>query len=170
MKDVITFVEKLPKSNNDDNYRQYGEYLIKIPTLVQLQNASSRWCWNKADEEYCNHLVELDNQRREENYHNSIDEMDNLIDTMFDITRESAEELKGSDYKTTTKIQMGYTLSRTIDLLNKNKRLNHGRPITISEAKQDVTVDADVEYFGLKELANAFKEGRDEYIKQKGEE
>ena len=170
LNDVITFVEKLPKSEENDGCRQYGEYLIKIPTSAQLQNASARWCWSKADEDYCNYLVELDNKRREENYHNSIDEMDELIDTMFAITKDSADELMMSDYKTSTRVQLGYTLSRTIDLLNKNKRLNHGRPINISESKQDVSVDADVQYFGLADLTKAFEKGRDEYKKQKGKE
>lgn len=170
LKDVIVFVEKLPSSEEDSSYKIYEDHLIKVPSYMTLQNASKKWSWIRADEDYSNYLVELDNKRREENYNRSVDEMDNLLDTMFEITKDSAEELKHSDYKSSTKIQLGYTLSRTIDLLHKNKRLNHGRPITISEAKQDVTVDADVEYFGLKELANAFKEGRDEYIKQKGEE
>lgn len=165
LKDVITYVEQLPKQSDDDSCRLYGEHLIKIPTYTQLQSASKKWCWIQADEDYTNHLVELDNKRREENYHESVDDMDNLLDTMFDITKDSAEELKDSDYKTSTKIQLGYTLSRTIDLLNKNKRLNHGRPTTIN--KSDVDVDAEVNYGNFDNLIEAFDASKREWEKHK---
>lgn len=165
LKDVITFIKKLPNSTNSDKCKEFEGHLIEIPDESTLQRASSKWCWNQADEDYTNHLVELDNKRREENYHESVDDMDNLLDTMFDITKDSAEELKDSDYKTSTKIQLGYTLSRTIDLLNKNKRLNHGRPTTIN--KSDVDVDAEVNYGNFDNLIEAFDASKREWEKHK---
>lgn len=165
LNDVITFIEQLPKHTDEDSCRQYGEHLIKIPTSTQLQNASAKWCWAKADEDYTNYLLELDVKRREQNYHESVDDMDQLIDTMFEITKDAADELKESEYKTSTKIQLGYTLSRTIDLLNKNKRLNHGRPTTISKA--DVDVDAEVNYGNFENLIEAFDASKREWDKRK---
>ena len=164
--DVITFIKQLPSEMSDGiRLYQYNDNLIELPTSDQLQQFSKRYCWLEADEAYSNHLVELDNKRREENYHESVDDMDNLLDTMFDITKDSAEELKDSDYKTSTKIQLGYTLSRTIDLLNKNKRLNHGRPTTIN--KSDVDVDAEVNYGNFDNLIEAFDASKREWEKHK---
>ena len=165
LKDVIIYIENLPKSEKDGSCRQYKGHLIKIPTLIQLQKASAKWCWRQADEDYTNHLLELDNQRREENYHKSVDTTDDLIDVMFDIAKESAEELQSSDYKTSTKIQLNYTLSRTLDLLNKNRRLNHGRPTTISKA--DVDVEAEVNYGNFDNLIEAFDASQKEWEKFK---
>ena len=165
LNDVITYVEQLPKAEEDGSCRQYGEHLIKIPTPIQLQKASAKWCWIQADEDYTNHLVELDHKRREQNYHESVDDMDDLIDTMFEITKDAADELKESEYKTSTKIQLGYTLSRTIDLLNKNKRLNHGRPTTISKA--DVEMEAEVNYGNFENLIEAFDASKREWDKRK---
>lgn len=165
LNDVIDFIEQLPSSSQEQSCKVYNDNLIKIPTYKTLQNASTKWCWAQADEAYTNHLTELDNKRREENYQTSTDRIDDLIDTMFDLVEESAEELKTAEYKTSTKIQLEYTVSRTIDLLTKNKRLNHGRPTKIS--KSDVDVDADVEFGGFENLIGAFDASKKEWDKHK---
>ena len=161
LNDVITYVEKLPKSEEDSTCRDYNGNLIKIPTYKQLQKASSKWCWSQADTEYSNHLLQQDEEKREANFHDNTDIMDNIINTMLDITNDSVEELKESDYKTSTKIQLEYTVSRTIDLLNKNLRLNHSRPTTIS--KSDVDVDTTIEFDGVDNLIGAFHASKKEW-------
>ena len=163
--DVITYVEKLPEDKDKQSYRIYKDHLIKIPTYTQLNNASHKWCWTQADQEYSNHLQQLDEQKREENFHDNTNLMDNIINTMLDITNDSVEELKESDYKTSTKIQLEYTVSRTIDLLNKNLRLNHSRPTTIS--KSDVDVDTTIEFDGVDNLLGAFHDSKKEWDKHK---
>ena len=165
LNDVITCVEKLPKHSDDDSCRLYQEHLIKIPTYTQLQSASKKWRWAQADEAYSNHLLELDQEKREQNFHDNTDIMDNIINTMLDITNDSVEELKESDYKTSTKIQLEYTVSRTIDLLNKNLRLNHSRPTTIS--KSDVDVDTKVQFDGVDNLIGAFHASKKEWSRHK---
>lgn len=165
LKDVITYVEKLPKHSDDDSCRLYKDNLIKIPTYTQLQSASKKWCWVQADEAYTNHLSELDHQRREDNYDNSIDQIDNILDEMLDLTEETIEELKTSEYKTSTKVQLNYTTARTMDLIIKNKRLNHGRATTIS--KSDVDIDADIEFGGFENLIGAFDASKKEWDKHK---
>lgn len=162
--DVITFIENLPNSTTSDTCKDYNGNLIEVPDEDTLKRASSKWCWLQADEAYTNHLTELDHKRREQNYHESVDDMDDLIDTMFEITKDAADELKESEYKTSTKIQLGYTLSRTIDLLNKNKRLNHGRPTTISKA--DVEMEAEVNYGNFENLIEAFDASKREWDKR----
>jgi hypothetical protein len=166
LEDVIVFIQDLPSEISDDVCLYlYNDNLIELPTLTQLTDYSKRYCWSQADEAYSNHLTELDHKRREQNYHESVDDMDDLIDTMFEITKDAADELKDSEYKTSTKIQLGYTLSRTIDLLNKNKRLNHGRPTTISKA--DVEMEAEVNYGNFENLIEAFDASKREWDKRK---
>ena len=163
--DVITYVEKLPNSGTNENCKVFEENLIEIPNLKQLQNASSKWCWSQADSDYSNYLLELDQEKREQNFHDNTDIMDNIINTMLDITNDSVEELKESDYKTSTKIQLEYTVSRAIDLLNKNLRLNHSRPTTIS--KSDVDVDTKVQFDGVDNLIGAFHASKKEWSRHK---
>jgi hypothetical protein len=165
LKDVITYVEKLPPDATDGTYRHYNGNLIKIPTLDQLKKASSKWCWAQADEAYTNHLTELDNQRREDNYDGSIDKIDNILDDMLDLAEDNVEELRSSDYKTSTKVQLNYSLARTMDLIIKNKRLNHGRPTRIS--KSDVDVDTKIEFDGVDNLIGAFHASKKEWTKHK---
>lgn len=165
LNDVITYVEKLPKHSDDDSCRLYQEHLIKIPTYTQLQSASKKWCWSQADSDYSNYLLQQDEEKREANFHDNTDIMDNIINTMLDITQDSVEELKESDYKTSTKIQLEYTVSRTIDLLNKNLRLNHSRPTTIS--KSDVDVDTKVQFDGVDNLIGAFHASKKEWTRHK---
>jgi len=165
LSDVITYVEKLPKSEEDSTCRDYNGNLIKIPTYNQLQKASSKWCWSQADSDYSNYLLQQDEEKREANFHDNTDIMDNIINTMLDITHDSVEELKESDYKTSTKIQLEYTVSRTIDLLNKNLRLNHSRPTTIS--KSDVDVDTTVQFDGVDNLIGAFHASKKEWNQHK---
>ena len=71
-----------------------------------------------------------------------------------------------SDYADSSKINLNYTLSRELDLLNKNLRLSVGKPINISKSEQDVNLEADVEYTGLSDLFEAFNEGRKKYNKK----
>ena len=163
--DVITFIKNLPNSTTSDTCKDYNGNLIEIPDEDTLRRASSKWCWIQADEAYSNHLTELDNKRREENYHTSTDKVDNIIDDMFDLVEETVDELKDTEYKTSTKVQLQYTISRTIDLLTKNKRLNHGRPTTISKA--DVDVDAEVNYGNFDNLIEAFDASKREWEKHK---
>ena len=163
--DVITYVEKLPKPNKNEEIREYDGHLIEVPTQSQLQNISVKYAWQDADTEYSNHLLELDQEKREQNFHDNTDIMDNIINTMLDITNDSVEELKESDYKTSTKIQLEYTVSRTIDLLNKNLRLNHSRPTTIS--KSDVDVDTKVQFDGVDNLIGAFHASKKEWTRHK---
>ena len=165
LSDVITYVEDLPSSSDDEGCRVYEDNLIKIPTYKQLENASTRWCWSQADTEYSNYLLQQDEEKREANFHDNTDIMDNIINTMLDITNDSVEELKESDYKTSTKIQLEYTVSRTIDLLNKNLRLNHSRPTTIS--KSDVDVDTKVQFDGVDNLIGAFHASKKEWTRHK---
>lgn len=165
LSDVITYVEKLPSNEEHSDCREYQGHLIKIPTQRQLENASAKWCWSQADNDYTNYLLELDQEKREQNFHDNTDIMDNIINTMLDITNDSVEELKESDYKTSTKIQLEYTVSRTIDLLNKNLRLNHSRPTTIS--KSDVDVDTKVQFDGVDNLIGAFHASKKEWARHK---
>lgn len=166
LEDVIVFIQGLPSEMSQDvTLYHYNDNLIELPTHEQLRQISKRYCWMEADEAYSNHLTELDYKRREQNYHESVDDMDQLIDTMFEITKDAADELKESEYKTSTKIQLGYTLSRTIDLLNKNQRLNHGRPTTISKA--DVEMEAEVNYGNFENLIEAFDASKREWDKRK---
>ena len=165
LKDIITYIEKLPNHGNNEKCKEFEGHLIEIPNLKQLQNASSKWCWNQADENYTNYLTELDNKKKEENYQTSTDKVDTIIDDMFELVEDSVEELKNTEYKTSTKIQLQYTLSRTIDLLTKNKRLNHGRPTTIS--KSDVDVDTKIEFDGVDNLIGAFHASKKEWTKHK---
>jgi hypothetical protein len=163
--DVITFVENLPKSNENESCRCYNGNLIEVPTESQLQSAANRWCWTQADSDYTNYLVKLDEEKREENFHDNTTTMDNIINSMLEITNDSVEELKDCEYKTSTKIQLEYTISRTIDLLNKNLRLNHSRPTTIS--KSDVDVDTKIEFDGVDNLIGAFHASKKEWTKHK---
>lgn len=165
LNDVITYIENLPDSSQDKSCKVYEDNLIKIPEYKQLQNASTKWHWAQADEEYSNYLLEVDQEKREQNFHDNTDIMDNIINTMLDITNDSVEELKESDYKTSTKIQLEYTVSRTIDLLNKNLRLNHSRPTTIS--KSDVDVDTKVQFDGVDNLIGAFHASKKEWTRHK---
>ncbi len=171
LNDVIEYVKKLPIKDEDSTtegtLRHYNGDLIKVPTLNQLKNASSKWKWKERETAYQNYLVELDHQKDEQYFEDNRTQVDKLINNMISVTQDNVEELKSSDYKTSTKIQLGYSVARTLDLLNKNLRLNHGRPDRISESKNEHVVDAEVTYFGLEDLANAFNKGKKEYLKQK---
>lgn len=164
--DVITYIQNLPSETSPDvTLYHFNDNLIELPNEDQLKQMSKRYCWAQADEEYSNYLLELDQEKREQNFHDNTDIMDNIINTMLDITNDSVEELKESDYKTSTKIQLEYTVSRTIDLLNKNLRLNHSRPTTIS--KSDVDVDTKVQFDGVDNLIGAFHASKKEWARHK---
>lgn len=165
LQDVITFIEKLPNSTTSDTCKDYNGNLIEIPDEDTLKRASSKWCWTQADSDYTNHLVKLDEEKREQNFHDNTTIMDNIINNMLEITNDSVEELKECEYKTSTKIQLEYTLSRSIDLLNKNLRLNHSRPTTIS--KSDVDVDTKIEFDGVDNLIGAFHASKKEWTRYK---
>ena len=79
---------------------------------------------------------------------------------------EYSKELHDSDYSLSTKINLKYTLARARDLTIKNLRLSHGRSTSISESNDKVKVDAELQYSGLKDLAEAFNEGKRKYLKK----
>ena len=163
LQDVIDYIESLP---TQDNLRQYGNDLIKVPTLNQLQQLSSKWNWQDRDIAYTNHLNELDSIKNEERYAKNNDIVkDGLEKDLKDID-EYSKELHESDYSLSTKVNLKYTLARAKDLTIKNLRLSYGRSTSISESNDKLKVDADVKYTGLSELAEAFNEGRKQYRKK----
>ena len=163
LQDVINYIESLPTT---DSLRQYGNDLIKVPTLNQLQQLSSKWNWQDREIAYTNHLNQLDLERDEERYNKTNEFVkDGLEKDLKDID-EYSKELHESDYSLTTKVNLKYTLARAKDLTIKNLRLSHGRSISISESNDKVKVDGNIEYGGFDKLVKALDETRKQYKKQ----
>lgn len=163
LQDVIDYIENLP---SDGNLKQYKTNLIKVPTLTQLQHMSSKWNWQDREKAYLNHLDQKDREKDEERYNETNDNIKSGLEQDLKEIDEYSKELYDSDYSLTTKINLKYTLARARDLTIKNLRLSHGRSISISESNDKVKVDAELQYSGLKDLAEAFNEGRKKYLKK----
>jgi hypothetical protein len=163
LQDVINYIENLPTNGS---LREYKSNLIKVPTLGQLQHMSSKWKWEDRDIAYRNHLARLDEEAKQEQFTKDNDSIIEAIQEGLKYNKKLRRQLNHSDYAESTKINLNYTLSRELDLLNKNLRLSVGKPINISKSEQDVNLEADVEYTGLSDLFEAFNEGRKKYNKK----
>lgn len=163
LQDVINYIESLKVS---EGLRVYKNNLIEVPTIKQLQNHSNRWNWQDRDAAYTNHLARLDEEARQEQFAKDNDEIIEAIQEGLKYNKKLRKQLNHSEYAESTKINLNYTLSRELDLLNKNLRLSVGKPINISKSEQDVNLDAEVEYTGLSELFEAFNEGKKQYHKK----
>lgn len=163
LQDVIDYIENLP---NDGNLKQYKTNLIKVPTLTQLQHMSSKWNWQDREKAYLNHLDQKDREKDEERYNETNDNIKSGLEQDLKEIDEYSKELQDSDYSLSTKINLKYTLTRARDLTIKNLRLSHGRSTSISESNDKVKVDAELQYSGLKDLAEAFNEGKRKYLKK----
>lgn len=163
LQDVINYIESL---ENDGDLRVYKSDLIEVPTLRQIQKLSQNWNWHDRDVAYTNHLARLDEEARQEQFAKDNDEIIEAIQEGLKYNKKLRKQLNHSEYAESTKINLNYTLSRELDLLNKNLRLSVGKPINISKSEQDVNLDAEVEYTGLSELFEAFNEGKKQYHKK----
>ena len=160
---MIDYIENLP---SDGNLKQYKTNLIKVPTLTQLQHMSSKWNWQDREKAYLNHLDQKDREKDEERYNETNDSIKNGLEHDLKEIDEYSKELYDSDYSLSTKINLKYTLARARDLTIKNLRLSHGRSTSISESNDKIKVDAELQYSGLKDLAEAFNEGKRKYLKK----
>lgn len=167
LQDVINYIENLPTNGS---LREYKSNLIKVPTLGQLQHMSSKWKWEDRDIAYRNHLARLDEEAKQEQFAKDNDSIIEAIQEGLKYNKKLRRQLNHSDYAESTKINLNYTLSRELDLLNKNLRLSVGKPINISKSEQDVSLDAEVEYTGLSDLFEAFNEGKKQYHKNQSRE
>ncbi len=163
LQDVIDYIENLP---SDGNLKQYKTNLIKVPTLTQLQHMSSKWNWQDREKAYLNHLDQKDREKDEERYNETNESIKSGLEHDLKEIDEYSKELYDSDYSLSTKINLKYTLARARDLTIKNLRLSHGRSTSISESNDKVKVDAELQYSGLKDLAEAFNEGKRKYLKK----
>lgn len=167
LQDVINYIDNLPTNGS---LREYKSNLIKVPTLGQLQHMSSKWKWEDRDIAYRNHLARLDEEAKQEQFAKDNDSIIEAIQEGLKYNKKLRRQLNHSDYAESTKINLNYTLSRELDLLNKNLRLSVGKPINISKSEQDVSLDAEVEYTGLSDLFEAFNEGRKQYHKKQSKQ
>ena len=167
LQDVINYIDNLPTNGS---LREYKSNLIKVPTLGQLQHMSSKWKWEDRDIAYRNHLARLDEEAKQEQFAKDNDSIIEAIQEGLKYNKKLRRQLNHSDYAESTKINLNYTLSRELDLLNKNLRLSVGKPINISKSEQDVSLDAEVEYTGLSDLFEAFNEGKKQYHKNQSKE
>ena len=163
LQDVINYIESL---ENDGDLRVYKSDLIEVPTLRQIQKLSQNWNWHDRDVAYTNHLARLDEEAKQEQFTKDNDEIIEAIQEGLKYNKKLRRQLNHSDYAESTKINLNYTLSRELDLLNKNLRLSVGKPINISKSEQDVNLEAEVEYTGLSDLFEAFNEGKKQYHKK----
>lgn len=163
LQDVIDYIENLP---SDGHLKKYKTNLIKVPTLTQLQHMSSKWNWQDREKAYLNHLDQKDREMDEERYNETNDNIRSGLEQDLKEIDQYSKELYDSDYKLSTKINLKYTLARARDLTIKNLRLSHGRSTSISESNDKVKVDAELQYSGLKDLAEAFNEGKRKYLKK----
>lgn len=138
---VINFVEKLPKVTKSDQLRDYKGKFIKVPTLTQLQSVAKRWKWNQAVVDYTNYLEEKDEKRREERYSKTSDMVCDVCTELIKGCKGLTKEIKQGDYAPSTKAQYLYTIARTIDLANKNHRLNNNRSTSKSESTEKISAD-----------------------------
>ena len=164
LQDVIDYIETLAPSGT---LRHYKNNLIEVPTMDQLKKFSARWNWGDRDIAYTNHLSKLDQEKDEERYNTTNDVIKDGLEQDLKEIDEYSKELYDSEYSLTTKINLKYTLARARDLTIKNLRLSHGRSTSISESNDKIKVDAELQYSGLKDLAEAFNEGRKKYLKSK---
>lgn len=163
---VIDFIKTLPKNDSDKQKYDYKGHLIEIPSLSQIQNWSKKYQWNQALTDYTNYLSKLDQEKDEARYDETNDSIKNGLEQDLKEIDEYSKELHDSDYSLSTKINLKYTLARARDLTIKNLRLSHGRSTSISESNDKVKVDAELQYSGLKDLAEAFNEGKRKYLKK----
>ena len=163
LQDVINYIESL---ENDGDLRVYKSDLIEVPTLRQIQKLSQNWNWHDRDVAYTNHLARLDEEAKQEQFTKDNDEIIEAIQEGLKYNKKLRRQLNHSDYAESTKINLNYTLSRELDLLNKNLRLSVGKPINISKSEQDVNLEAEVEYTGLSDLFEAFNVGKKQYHKK----
>ena len=163
---VIDFIKTLPKNDNDKQKYDFKGHLIELPSLSQLQNWSKKYQWNQALTDYTNYLSRLDQEKDEERYDETNDSIKDGLEQDLKEIDEYSKELYASDYSLSTKINLKYTLARARDLTIKNLRLSHGRSTSISESNDKVKVDAELQYSGLKDLAEAFNEGKRKYLKK----
>ncbi len=163
---VIDFIKTLPKNDSEKQKYDYKGHFIEIPSLSQIQNWSKKYQWNQALTDYTNYLSRLDQEKDEARYDETNDSIKDGLEQDLKEIDEYSKELYASDYSLSTKISLKYTLARARDLTIKNLRLSHGRSISISESNDKVKVDAELQYSGLKDLAEAFNEGKRKYLKK----
>ena len=164
LQDVINYIDSLEPNGT---LRNYKSNLIEVPTMGQLKKFSAKWKWQDRDIAYTNHLNQLDQEKAEEEYNQTNELVREGLEQDLKEIGEYGRILYDSDYSLTSKVNMKYTLARAKDLTIKNLRLSYGRSTSISESNDKLKVDANVEYTGLSELAEAFNEGRKQYQKRK---
>lgn len=164
LQDVINYIDSLEPNGT---LRNYKSNLIEVPTMGQLKKFSAKWKWQDRDIAYTNHLNQLDQEKAEEEYNQTNELVREGLEQDLKEIDEYGRILYDSDYSLTSKVNMKYTLARAKDLTIKNLRLSYGRSTSISESNDKLKVDANVEYTGLSELAEAFNEGRKQYQKRK---
>ncbi|MDO5827284.1 MAG: hypothetical protein Q4Q19_03380 [Methanobrevibacter sp.] len=138
---VISYIEKLPKEGKSGELFRYKDHFIKLPTLPQLEKASERYKWNQALADYTNYLEEKDEKRREEKYSKTSDMVCDVCTELIKGCKGLTKEIKQGDYAPSTKAQYLYTIARTIDLANKNHRLNNNRSTSKSESTEKISAD-----------------------------
>lgn len=163
---VIDYIQTLPKAKDSETKYDYKGHFIELPDYSKLQNLSARYQWNQALTDYTNYLSRLDQEKDEERYNETNDSIKDGLEQDLKEIDEYSKELHDSDYSLSTKISLKYTLARARDLTIKNLRLSHGRSTSISESNDKVKVDAELQYSGLKDLAEAFNEGKRKYLKK----
>ena len=119
LQDVINYIESL---ENDGDLRVYKSDLIEVPTLRQIQKLSQNWNWHDRDVAYTNHLARLDEEARQEQFAKDNDTIIEAIQEGLKYNKKLRKQLNHSEYAESTKINLNYTLSRELDLLNKNLR------------------------------------------------
>ena len=164
LQDVINYIDSLEPNGT---LRNYKSNLIEVPTMGHLKKFSAKWKWQDRDIAYTNHLNQLDQEKAEEEYNQTNELVREGLEQDLKEIDEYGRILYDSDYSLTSKVNMKYTLARAKDLTIKNLRLSYGRSTSISESNDKLKVDANVEYTGLSELAEAFNEGRKQYQKRK---
>jgi len=164
LKDVIDYIESLPLH---DSLRLYKNNLIEVPTIDQLKNFSKRWKWQERETAYINHLNQIDEEVRNQKYHDENNEHTDSFGQDLKDWDDLSKKLKESDYSLSTIVRLKLDIQKGKDIAYKNYRLGNGRSTNISESNDKVKVDAEVNYGGFDNLVKALDETRKQYRKQK---
>lgn len=144
LKGARTFLKVIEEIQKKIENGSFEEDIIELPTIVKLQNQSSRWHWKERCRRYDNYLDGLNRKQKEEAYLQLEEKMINTSEMLVDVVSDNLSELKYSNSNDTSIAHAIASAGKALDSAVKNIRLLYGRSTENREEKVEANVDSEV--------------------------